>query len=80
MKHYFRIFAFVALTAIFVAPSGKAHAFGDMPDSYFDPLIDVGCWRWNWYQHANYNVCPVYVHPKAYMFPRRSPVALRVKG
>jgi len=65
---------------LILAAFAAAFAFGDVPDSYFDPAIDVGCWKWNWYQHANYNVCPVYAHPKAYMYPRRARAALRVKG
>jgi len=75
-----RILILAAFAAAFAVQSGRAHAFGDVPDSYFDPAIDVGCWKWNWYQHANYNVCPVYAHPKAYMYPRRVRAALRVKG
>lgn len=60
------------------APS--AQAFGDYPDGQFVPYIDVGCWRWNWYQHAYYNVCPVYPHPKAYMYPTRARAVVGAKG
>lgn len=68
------------LVAALLIPAGRALALGDAPDTSFDPAIDAGCLQWNWYQHAYYNVCPVYLHPKAYMYPRRVGAALRVKG
>lgn len=80
MTIYRRVLILAAFAAAFAVQSGRAQAFGDVPDSYFDPAVDVGCLKWNWYQHANYNVCPVYPHPKAYMYPRRVRAALRVKG
>ena len=53
MNYLLRILALVAL-AVFAAPAANAaqgigiQGIGDYPDGYFDPLIDVGCWRWNW--------------------------------
>jgi hypothetical protein len=80
MTIFRRALILAAFAATFAVPSGRAHAFGDVPDNYFDPAVDVGCWRWNWQQHAFYDVCPVYVHPKAYMYPRRAHAVLRTKG
>ena len=70
----------MGLAVAVFAPATSAKAFGDYPDGYYAWGIDVGCWRWNWYQHAYYNVCPVYPHPKAYMYPRRAPVVIGSKG
>jgi len=64
-----------------VAVSGP-YAFGDEPytlDWRYYPQIEKGCWKWNWQQYQYDDYCPVYVHPKAYMFPR-SRVVLRTKG
>jgi hypothetical protein len=68
------------LVAALLIPAGRAFAWGDAPSRQFDSAIDASCWKWNWYQHAYYNVCPVYLHPKAYMYPRHIGAALRVKG
>jgi hypothetical protein len=70
---------FVAMTI----GSSNAMAFGEEP--YWpgigrEPAIESGCWRWNWQQHAWYEHCPVYVSPKAYMYPRSSRVVLRTRG
>jgi len=46
----------------------------------YDPEIQSGCWKWNWQQYHWNNHCPVYVHPKAYMYPRSPRVVLRTKG
>jgi len=70
----------IALTVAALAASTSARAFGDDPNGYYAPLVDVGCWRWNWYQHAYYNVCPVYPHPKAYMYPTRPRAIVAAKG
>ena len=80
MTTYRRILILAALAVTFAVPSGRALAFGDAPDGYFDPAVDVGCWKWNNHQHAEYNVCPVYPHPKAYLYPRRVHAAIRTKG
>lgn len=73
-------FAFVAAV---VGSSSNAMAFGEEP--YWpgigrEPAIESGCWRWNWQQHSWYEHCPVYVQPKAYMYPRSSRVVLRTRG
>jgi hypothetical protein len=80
MTFFRRALILAAFAAAFAIPGGRAHAFGDVPYNYFDPAVDVGCWKWNWQQHANYDVCPVYVHPKSYMYPRRAHAVLRTKG
>jgi hypothetical protein len=79
-KTLFAIFA----TAMLLS-SGSAYAgpypFGDEPyrlDWGYDPQIQSGCLRWNWQQYHWNNHCPVYVQPKAYMYPGRT--VLRVKG
>jgi hypothetical protein len=80
MNRICRFVVLMGLAAAMLAPATSARAFGDYPNDYFVPGIDVGCWRWNWYQHAYYNVCPVYPSPKAYMYPRRAPVVIGSKG
>lgn len=86
MNRFPRLIVLMGLAAVVLAPATSARAsaeyprvFGDTPNDYYVPGIDVGCWRWNWYQHAFYNVCPVYPFPKAYMYPHRSAV-IRSKG
>jgi len=80
MNRFSRLIVLMGLAAVMLVPATGARAvgdypreFGDYPNDYFVPGIDVGCWRWNWYQHAYYNVCPVYPFPKAIMYPRRVP-------
>lgn len=75
-----------AVSAVFLFSSG-AHAgkypFGDEPYRLnwgYDPQIESGCWKWNWQQHHWNDYCAVYVHPKAYMYPRSPRVILRSKG
>lgn len=66
-------------------PPSSALAFGDGPRwpefGYGDDAaIASGCWRWNWQQYSWYDHCPVYVRPKAYMYPssaQRSVVRVR---
>lgn len=62
---------------------GPTYAFGDEPYKLnwgYDPDVQSGCQRWNWQQHGWDDHCPVYVHPKVYLYPRSSRVALRTKG
>jgi hypothetical protein len=74
-----------ALLAAFL-PSGSALAFADGPRwpefGYGDgAAIASGCLRWNWQQYSWYDHCPVYVRPKAYMYPASSlRSVVRVKG
>lgn len=80
------VFAIVSVAAFFVAclPGTKAHAFGDEPylsGLEYEAAESSGCLKWNWQQHAWYDHCPQYVHPKAYMYPRaRLRTVLRTKG
>ena len=65
-----------------VAYSGP-YPFGDEPYRLnwgYDPQMEAGCLKWNWQQYHWQDTCPVYVHPKAYMYPRSSRVVLRTKG
>ena len=81
------LLAIAAAFSFFVATSGSAvsgpyYPFGDAPytltwGSY--PQIEQGCWKWNWQLYEYHDHCPVYLHPKAYMF-RGSNVVLRTKG
>jgi hypothetical protein len=64
------------------AYSGAYYPFGDEPYTLnwgYYPQIESGCWKWNWQQYQWNDHCPVYVHPKAYMYPR-SRVVLRTRG
>ena len=76
---------FAMFVAVMFLSSGSAYAgpypFGDEPyrlDWGYDPQIQSGCLKWNWQQYQWNNHCPVYVQPKAYMYPKRA--VLRVKG
>ena len=78
---------FVAAICLVVAsPAGaqsRPYPFGEPPyriDSYYEPEIANGCWKWNWQQHQWDNYCPVYVQPKAFMYPRTLGAVLRTKG
>jgi len=75
---------FAVAVLLVVVSADKALAFGDEPrwpgfGYSYEPAIASGCWKWNWQQYSWYDHCPVYVHPKAYMYSRGRP-ALRVKG
>ena len=81
------LLAIAAAFSFLIATSGSAisgpYAFGDEPRTLswgYYPQIEGGCWRWNWQQYQYNDHCPVYVHPKAYMYPRSSQVVLRTKG
>ena len=81
-KAIFKTLSALAFVAAVVG-SSDAMAFGEEP--YWpgigrEPAIESGCWRWNWQQHSWYEHCPVYVQPKAYMYPRSSRVVLRTRG
>jgi len=84
-KSFFTVIA-VAFSVVFL-PTRSAHSgtysFGDEPYRLNwgnDPEIQSGCWKWNWQQYGWDNFCPVYVNPKAYMYPRSSRVILRTRG
>jgi len=80
------LLAVVATSSFLMAGSGGAisgsYPFGDEPYTLnwgYYQQIESGCWKWNWQQYQYNDHCPVYVHPRAYMYPR-SPVVLRAKG
>lgn len=84
MKKMF--FAAVGLTVsmMFLSTSASSgtYPFGDEPytlDWGYEPGIQSGCWKWNWQQYGWEDHCPVYIHPKAYMYPRSRRVVLRTK-
>lgn len=62
--------------------SNEARAFGEpgWVEFNYDPAIASGCLRWNWQQYSYYDHCPVYVRPKAYVYPRFRRTVLRTKG
>jgi hypothetical protein len=81
------IVAIVAFSTVLLGGAacagGAAYPFGDQPYRLnwgYDPEIQSGCWKWNWQQYGWDDYCPSYIHPKAYMYPRRSRVALRTRG
>ena len=81
------IWAGVTAVLIMVPCASSAQSvtypFGDPPyrlNWEYNPEIQSGCWKWNWQQYQWDDHCPIYVTPKAYMYPRSSRAALRVKG
>jgi hypothetical protein len=66
----------VVLLSTGAAYSGN-YPFGDEPYRLnwgYDPAVESGCLKWNWQQYGWDDVCPVYVRPKAYMYPRSTRV------
>lgn len=87
MKKASLIVIAVASAAMSVASSASAQSgaypFGDPPyrlNWFYEPEIQNGCWKWNFQQYQWNDHCPVYVHPKAYMYPRYNRAVLRTKG
>ena len=85
-KSLFVIIA-AAFSVLVLSTSGARsdpYTFGDPPYTLnweYYPQIQTGCWKWNWQQYLWDDYCPVYVHPKAYMYyPRSSRVVLRTRG
>jgi hypothetical protein len=78
----------VAFSAMLVSggaayAGGAAYPFGDEPYRLnwgYDPAVESGCLQWNWQQYGWNDHCPIYIHPKAYMYPRASRVVLRTRG
>jgi hypothetical protein len=77
----------VAASSFLMASSGGAisgpYTFGDEPYTlnwgrYQRSKRVAGSGIGQQYQYNDH--CPVYVHPKAYMYPRSSRVVLRTKG
>ena len=79
------VLAIIAAAFSVVLLSGsaaRAYPYGDEPYTLnweYYPQIQNGCWKWNWQQYQWNDTCPVYVHPKAYLFPH-SRVVLRTRG
>jgi hypothetical protein len=72
-----------AVFAVMLLSGGSAYAgpypYGDEPyrlDWGYE--FQSGCLKWNWQQYQWNDYCPIYVQPKAYMYPKRA--VLRVKG
>ena len=84
-KSLFSIIA-AAFSVLLLSGSGAfagPYPFGDEPYTLnwgYYPQIESGCWKWNWQQHQWNDTCPVYINPKAYMYPRSSHVVLRTRG
>ena len=84
-KSFFAVIAAafsVVLLSTGAAFSGS-YPFGDEPyrlNLWYDPAVESGCLKWNWQQYQWDDFCAVYVHPKAYMYPRSSRMGLRAKG
>jgi hypothetical protein len=84
-KSFFGIIG-AAFSIVVLSSSGAycgAYPFGDEPYRLnwgYDPEIQSGCWKWNWQQYQWDDHCPVYVNPKAYMYPRSRRVVLRTRG
>ncbi|MEK9281907.1 MULTISPECIES: hypothetical protein [unclassified Bradyrhizobium] len=79
----------IAAAACMYASSASAlggpYPFGDEPyrlNWYPEPEPEIanGCWKWNWQQYQWDDYCPVYVRPKAYMYPRARAIVVRTKG
>jgi len=72
-----------ALSGSYWSNANGKYPFGDppyTPDFGYDPEITTGCWKWNWQQYQWDEHCPVYVHPKAFMYPRSYRAVLRARG
>ncbi len=78
------LFATIAAAfSVFVLASSGPYPFGDEPYRLnwgYDPEIQSGCWKWNWQQYHWDDHCPVYVRPKAHMYPRSSRPVLRSRS
>ena len=79
------VFAAIAAVVLLGATGAQAgtYPFGDEPyrlDWGYEAENQSGCWKWNWQQYHWNDYCAVYIHPKAYMYPRSSRVVLRSKG
>jgi hypothetical protein len=81
-KSFFAIVA-AAFSVVLLLTRGAhsgTYPFGDEPyrlNWEYDPAVQSGCLRWNWQQHGWDDYCPLYIHPKAYIYPPRSRVLLR---
>ena len=74
-----------AAISVMLLSTGTAYSypFGDEPyrlNWEYDAGVTSGCLKWNWQQYLWNDYCPVYVHPKAYMYSHPSRVVLRTRG
>lgn len=82
------ILTLLAAVAVLSISNGAVRAgtypFGDPPyrlDFWYDPQVESDCLKWNWQQYQWEDHCPVYVHPKAYMYyGRYRHAVVRTKG
>ena len=68
---------FLALLLSGGAANAGPYPFGDEPYRLnwgYDPAVESGCLKWNWQQYGWDDTCPVYIHPKAHMYPRSTHV------
>jgi hypothetical protein len=78
----------IIATAAFIVLSSTSAQSGDYPvgdppyrlDYAHEPQIESSCLKWNWQQYLWEDHCPIYVHPKAYMYPRAAHALIRAKG
>ena len=83
MRRSFLAVVAAVFSLVLLSTSGAysgTYPFDDEPhrlNLWHDPEIASGCWKWNWQQHHWNDYCAVYVHPKAYMYPRASRTVLR---
>ena len=86
MKRSFLAIVAAVFSLVLLSASGAysgTYPLGDEPyrlNLWHDPAIATGCWKWNWQQHHWNDYCAVYVHPKAYMYPRASRTVLRSRN
>jgi hypothetical protein len=82
-KSLFAMIAAAFSLVLLSANGAHAYPFGDEPYRLnwgYDPAVESGCLKWNWQQYQWNDTCPIYIHPKAYMYPSSSRVVLRTRG
>jgi hypothetical protein len=84
MRNSFYAIIAAGVSVVLLSTSGAgAYPFGDEPYRLnwdYEPGIASGCLKWNWQQYQWNDTCPVYIHPKAYMYPYSSRAVLRTRG
>ena len=73
----------LSTSAAYSGTYSGTYPFGDPPYRLnwgYDPAVELGCLKWNWQQYLWNDYCAVFVHPKAYMYPRSSRAILRTRG
>ncbi|MCA6122749.1 hypothetical protein J6500_12705 [Bradyrhizobium sp. WSM 1704] len=84
-KSFLAIIAAAAVTVVVSSTAARSaeYVIGDAPyrlDYGHDRPIETGCLKWNWQLYQWQDLCPVYIRPKAYMYPRGGRVVLRTRG